>query len=58
MLVVPSFDLNIRSVCTSAPKVHLHEYNYFPAAHFLYFIAQIARYPPLVFVNVTRDKPP
>ena len=31
---------------------------YFPATYFLYFIARIARTPSLVFVNITKDKPP
>ena len=55
MLVVPSFDSNIRFVYFSAKGGRARVY--FPDTYFLYFIARIARTPSLLFVNITKDKP-
>ena len=56
MLVVPSFDSNIRFVYSRTKGARVRVY--FPATYFLYFIARIARTPSLYFVNITKDKPP
>ena len=56
ILVKPSFDSNIRFVYFHAEGARARVY--FPATHFLYFIALIDRNPSLFYVNITKDKPP